>query len=102
DTGTIVGFAYPALAALLSTVATLALAGLRVAFEREQVRSAFARFVPEAVVTEVLAQADGLRLGGVRRDATVLFSDLRGFTSFAEQREPDETIAILNRYLTAM
>lgn len=102
DGGTVVGFVYPALAGLLGAASTLLLQGLRVAFERERVRDAFARFVPESVVSEVLAQADGLRLGGVRRDATVLFSDLRGFTTFAEQREPDETIEILNRYLTMM
>ena len=100
--GTVVGFIYPALAAVLSVGATLVLQGIRVAFERELVRDTFARFVPESVVTEVLAEADGVRLGGVRRDVTVLFSDLRGFTTFAEGRQPDETIAILNRHLTEM
>jgi adenylate cyclase len=100
--GTVVGFVYPAVAAILGTAATLMLNGTRVVFERELVRDTFARFVPESVVGEVLAQADGTRLGGVRREATVLFSDLRGFTSFAEQREPDETIAVLNRYLSVM
>jgi adenylate cyclase len=100
--GTIVGFVYPALAALVSVAAVLVLQGLRIAFEREQVRETFARFVPESVVDEALAQANGLRLGGVERDATVLFSDLRGFTSFAENRTPEETIDVLNRYLTLM
>ncbi len=72
------------------------------AFEREQARDAFARFVPETVVDQVLADADGVRLGGVRRAATVLFSDLRGFTSFSETLEPEQVIDALNRYLTAM
>ena len=102
DRGTIVGFVYPALAAVLSASATLVLQGMRVAFERELVRDNFARFVPESVVSEVLAQANGARLGSVRREVTELFSDLRGFTTFAEQREPDETIEILNRHLTEM
>jgi adenylate cyclase len=100
--GTIVGFAYPALAGVLASAATLTVQGVRTAFERELARDTFARFVPESVVSEVLAQADGARLGAVRREATVMFSDLRGFTSFAEPREPAETIEILNRYLTAM
>ena len=72
------------------------------AFEREQARDAFARFVPEAVVDQVLADADGVRLGGVRGEATVMFSDLRGFTSFSETLEPERVIESLNRYLTEM
>ena len=100
--GTILLVVYPALAALLSSIATVILFGLTTAFERERARDAFARFVPESVVGEVLDQADGVRLGGVRKEGTVLFSDLRGFTSFAEHREPDEVIDVLNRYLTAM
>jgi adenylate cyclase len=58
--------------------------------------------VPESVVDQVLQDADGVRLGGVRGEATVMFSDLRGFTSFAETLEPEQVIAALNRYLTAM
>ena len=65
------------------------------AFEREQARDAFARFVPEAVVDQVLADADGVRLGGVRREGTVMFSDLRGFTSFSETLEPERVIESL-------
>jgi adenylate cyclase len=102
NAGVVVGFVYPALAGALCALATLLLQGVRTVFEREQVRDAFVRFVPESVVSEVLAQADGARLGGVRRYATVLFSDLRGFTSFAEAREPDETLSVLNRYLSTM
>jgi adenylate cyclase len=102
EAGTIVSTVYAGVAALLSAIATMLLYGVTTAFERERTRDAFARFVPESVVGQVLDQADGARLGGTRRAATVLFSDLRGFTSFAERREPDEVIAILNRYLTAM
>lgn len=102
DGGLIVAVVCPVLAALLSIAATVILFGITTAFERERVRDVFARFVPESVVGQVLDQADGLRLGGVRQETTVMFSDLRGFTSFAERREPDEVIDILNRYLTAM
>ncbi len=66
-------------------------------------RDLFSRFVPENVVDEVLASAGGdLRLGGVQRDATVMFTDLRGFTSFAESLTPDRVIEVLNRYLSEM
>ena len=70
---------------------------------QRRTRDLFARFVPEAVVDEVLEGADeNLRLGGERRTATVMFADLRAFTSFAEARSPEFVIEVLNRYLSAM
>lgn len=68
-----------------------------------RVRDLFARFVPEAVVDEVLEHAgEDLRLGGQRCTATVMFCDLRDFTSFAEARPPELVVDVLNRYLSAM
>jgi adenylate cyclase len=101
-TDTIVDVAYPVLAGISAILLTGAIHGLTVAFEREQARDAFARFVPEAVVDQVLQDAEGVRLGGVRREGTVMFSDLRGFTSFSETLEPERVIEALNRYLTEM
>lgn len=102
ENGTIYTVVYPILAAGAGLLATGAIHGVTVAFEREQARDAFARFVPEAVVDQVLADAEGVRLGGVRGEATVMFSDLRGFTSFSETLEPERVIESLNRYLTEM
>jgi adenylate cyclase len=69
------------------------------AFERQRVRDTFARFVPPEVVGEVLDRADeDLRLGGRSVEVTVLFSDIRGFTTFSETRQPEEVLEILNRY----
>jgi adenylate cyclase len=103
DAGTILPVVYPLLAAGLAVLGTLAVQYLRAAFERRRVHDTFARFVPEEVVGEVLeCTDDDLRLGGVRREGTVLFSDLRGFTSAAESLEPDEVIELLNRYLGEM
>jgi class 3 adenylate cyclase len=71
--------------------------------ERARVHDLFARFFPEPIVEEVLSRADGdLRLGGVRVVSTVLFADLRAFTTFAECTPPDEVIAVLNRYFGEM
>src|SRR4051794_14308254 len=78
---------------------------LTASVERAQTRDLFSRFVPDSVVAQVLARADtedDVRLGGELLTATVLFSDLRGFTSFAEGREPADVIGVLNRYLTEM
>jgi adenylate cyclase len=67
------------------------------------VRDLFSRFVPEQVVDEVLKDVDeDLRLGGERAVVTVLFSDIRGFTTFSETKPPEVVIDVLNRYLTTM
>jgi adenylate cyclase len=103
DTGWIVSVAYPLAALLISAVGSLAVTALITAYERQWVRDTFARFVPEPVVGEVLEHADeNLRLAGVRRDGTVLFTDLRGFTTFAETLPPDQVIDVLNHYLSEM
>ena len=71
--------------------------------ERARVRDVFARFLPESVVDEVLLRSNGdPRLGGVRLVGTALFSDLRGFTTFAESTPPDAVIDVLNRYFSEM
>jgi adenylate cyclase len=101
--GTIVPVVYPMIALGLAAVLSTAVHAVTAAFEREMVRDVFSRFVPESVVSEVLNQAEGgVRLGGERRIATVLFSDLRGFTSYAETLPPATVISVLNRYLTLM
>ena len=100
--GTAIAFVYAIGTLAAVSVAVLALHYLTVAFERERVRDLFARFVPENVVDDVIDRADGLRLGGVQREGTVMFSDLRGFTSFAETMQVEQVIEVLNRYLTEM
>jgi adenylate cyclase len=90
---------YPLLALGIGIVGSLGVNYLLEAFERQRVRDTFARFVPEQVVGEVLARTDeDLRLGGRRMVLTVLFSDIRGFTTFSETRDPAEVLEILNRY----
>ena len=71
--------------------------------EQERVRSVFSRFVPEHVVEDVLERTDDdLRLGGSREVGTVMFTDIRGFTTFSEQAEPQHVIQILNQYFGEM
>jgi adenylate cyclase len=104
DSGTVLPVVYPLIALTLSALGALAVNYLITSFERQRVHDTFARFVPEAVVADVLDRVDDedLRFGGVRRECTVLFSDLRGFTSFAEELEPERVIEVLNRYLGEM
>jgi adenylate cyclase len=102
DAGWVVPVVYPLLALVLTAAGSLAATLLTVAFERIWVRDLFARFVPENVVDEVLASAGGPRLGGVEQMGTVMFIDLRGFTTLAESLTPTRVIDILNHYLTEM
>jgi len=102
DSGKVTSFVYPMGTLVLSTGGALSVQLVTEAFERARTRDLFARFVPENVVDEVLASADGLRLGGVQRNGTVMFTDLRGFTSFAETLTPARVIEVLNRYLSEM
>jgi adenylate cyclase len=103
DHGKVLLFAYPIGALVVSLIGTLAVHYLLEAFERSRTRAVFSRFVPEAVVGQVLERAGGeLRLGGEQVYGTVLFTDLRGFTTFSEKLEAAEVIDLLNRYLARM
>ena len=68
--------------------------------ERDKVRDLLGKVVSPAVATELLRK--DLSLGGEEREVTVLFSDLRSFTSMSEARSPQEMVSILNRYFTRM
>lgn len=70
--------------------------------ERARIRGMFQQYVPPAVVRELIRRPELLALGGEERVVTVLFSDVRGFTSVAERLAPAELVALLNEYLTAM
>jgi len=103
DSGRIVSLVYPLLALAAATLGTLAVLYLSEAIERERVHDLFSRFVPAEVVEQVVARTDdNLRLGGVERDCTVLFSDLRGFTSFSESQPAARVITVVNYYLNEM
>jgi adenylate cyclase len=102
NAGWIVSVVYPLTALAISAVGSLAVGLVTEAFERIRAVDLFARFVPEDVVDQVLASADGLRLGGVQREGTIMFTDLRGFTSFSERLKPAQVIDVLNHYLSEM
>src|SRR5439155_25493394 len=103
NAGKVIGFVYPVFALIVSAVGSLALHYVMAAFERERTRDVFSRFVPEQVVDQVLARTDSdLRLGGVRVETTVMFSDLRGFTTASENMPPEQVIEVLNVYLSEM
>ena len=101
--GLILSFFYPIGTLALATVGTVAVQYVTAAMERQRTRDIFARFVPEKVVDQVLARTDqDLRLGGVEIEGTILFSDIRGFTTFSESQPAERVLEILNVYLSGM
>jgi len=70
--------------------------------EKKKIRGAFQYYLTASVVEEMLRNPDKLKLGGEKKDLTVLFSDIRGFTSISERMTPDGLVKFLNEYLTKM
>jgi adenylate cyclase len=103
DLGWILNATEPTLALSLSTIGAVACGYLLETRDRRRQRLIFTRFVPRDVVDDVIERTDDdLRLGAVRRDGTVIFTDLRGFTTFAERLEPEQVVAVVNQYLSEM
>ena len=71
-------------------------------YERRQLKHAFGKYVSPQVLTEILAHPEMVSLGGEKREVTVLFSDIRSFTTLSEQTTPEELVDILNDYFTEM
>lgn len=77
----------------------------RIVFEQRQqraLRGALSQYLSPDVMEEVAADPEAVKLGGEKREMTVFFSDLRGFTSYSETIDPEELVLVLNQYLTEM
>jgi adenylate cyclase len=70
--------------------------------EKRKVSRLFGRYVSKDVYAHLMANPETAQLGGNRRDMTVLFSDIRGFTAVTERGDPEALVAQLNEYFTAM
>lgn len=66
------------------------------------IRETFGKYLSQKVVDEILSSPKGAQIGGTRKMVTVLMSDLRGFTSLSESRDPEEMVQLLNQYLEKM
>ncbi|MEN8209129.1 MAG: adenylate/guanylate cyclase domain-containing protein [Candidatus Fermentibacteria bacterium] len=69
---------------------------------KQEIRSAFSQYLSPDVVAQVTDHPETLVLGGDKRNMTVFFSDIRGFTGISEQLSPEELVSLINRYLTTM
>jgi class 3 adenylate cyclase len=68
----------------------------------EFIRRTFGRYLSEEVVESLLETPEGLALGGEKREVTVLFADLRGFTAMSDRHTPEQVVGLLNTYLGTM
>ncbi|MDH4161367.1 MAG: adenylate/guanylate cyclase domain-containing protein [Nitrospirota bacterium] len=66
------------------------------------IRKMFSSYVSKRIVDELIRDPSKMKLGGDRKELTVLFSDIRGFTTFSEKHQPEEVVSQLNEYLGAM
>ncbi len=92
----------PALAAVVAFAGTSAYRQLTEARSRRWITRVFEQYTSPAHVEEIIGNPDALRLGGERREITVLFSDIAGFTPLSERMEPENLVALLQHYLGAM
>jgi adenylate cyclase len=69
--------------------------------EKRKIKNMFSKYVSDVLVEELLKGGE-LKLGGEKKEITVLFSDIRGFTSMSEKMQPEEVVALLNEYLSEM
>lgn len=92
----------PLAALVLGLVAVLLDHSLTEERQRRHLRRMFGQYVSDAVLEELLADPERLALGGMRREVTILFSDIRGFTATSEKLDPATVMGALNLYLSRM
>jgi len=104
DRGYVLNILYPVLALPIVYLTVLLCRITAERSDRLMVNNLFGRYVSTQVAGTIMEMADSdhLQLGGARREVTVLFADMRGFTSLSEQVSPEDLMETLNRYLSAM
>ncbi len=102
DQGVLLNIIHTTLACLLSAGVLLAYRYFREEREKRELREVFSKYVAGDVLSEIMKNPKAVVLGGEEKEITVLFSDIRGFTTLSEKVTPKELVRILNIYFTAM
>ena len=100
--GTWIPVTIPMLTLLLAFVGDLAWKYFVEGREKRQVKKLFSRYVSKDVYEQLVANPSLAALGGARRHMTVLFSDIRGFTTMSEKGSPEDVVSQLNELFTRM
>ncbi len=98
----IVATVHPAFAVVFTFLSVVIYRGLTEEREKRRVQGMFGQYVSPEVVEEIVNADAAPELGGVDKELTVFFSDIRGFTTLSEKMPPQELVNHLNVYLTAM
>ena len=93
---------YPSLALLLTFIAITVYRFFTEERQRQYTRRAFQQYVSPEVVEQIMRNPQVLQFGGELRNLTVLFSDIRDFTTFTEKNDPQLVVQMLREYLTEM
>jgi adenylate cyclase len=102
EIGVLVDPLYSSLCVVLLFFASVLFSYIRAESERQSVRNAFGLYISPDFMKELTKSPDKLTLGGEIRDLTVLFSDIRNFTTISEQMSPEVLINTMNDFLTPM
>ncbi|MDP3956188.1 MAG: adenylate/guanylate cyclase domain-containing protein [bacterium] len=102
QSGYIVSVVHPLLAVALGMYSGFSFRYRSVNEQKRFLKEVMGKYVSRDVLREVLARPELLTLGGEDRDVTILFSDVRGFTTLSESLSPSALVDFLNRYLTRM
>lgn len=100
--GLVLNVVYPEITWVFTVIGALLYRNHTEFREKREIKLAFSRYVSPVVVEELSSDPTMLKLGGKREKISVMFSDIVGFTTLAEQMSPEDTVALLNDYLTAM
>ena len=102
DSGIIMNVLYPLLSIALVYIILVVIYYLTEEKSRKWITSVFGKYVSPVVIENLIKNPDKINLGGEKRNITLFFSDIRGFTSISERLEPEELVHLLNEYLTEM
>lgn len=100
--GLLIDVLYPSIAISIIFVISAVFAYLRTEVERRRVRQAFGLYISPDFMEELTRHPEKLKLGGETRDLTVMFTDIRNFTSISERLSPEALIQLMNEFLTPM
>lgn len=102
DYGIIMNILYPLLSIAMVYVGLVGIYYITEEKKRRWITSVFGKYVSPVVIDNLIKNPDMIKLGGEKREITLLFSDIRGFTAIAEKLSPEELVHLLNEYLTEM